>query len=55
MAKTYRRKTGFIMLGISLFMFSPIAMHLMGYRIPMFENLGLTKGSYFEEMKINIS
>jgi len=30
------------MLTMSLFMFSPILMHLIGYRIPMFENLGLT-------------
>ena len=34
------------MLGISLFMFSPIAMNLLGYRIPMFENLRLSKGSF---------
>ena len=42
MDKSYRRKTGLIMLTMSLFMFSPILMHLIGYRIPMFEHLGLT-------------
>ncbi|MGE0090388.1 MAG: CPBP family intramembrane glutamic endopeptidase [Bacteroidales bacterium] len=42
MSKTYRRKTGLIILTMSLFMFSPIFMHLIGYRIPIFENLGLS-------------
>ena len=42
MDKSYRRKTGLIMLTMSLFMFSPIFIHLIGYRIPMFEHLGLT-------------
>ena len=42
MDKSYRRKTGLIMMTMSLFMFSPILMHLIGYRISMFEHLGLT-------------
>jgi membrane protease YdiL (CAAX protease family) len=46
MEKSYRRKTGLIMLTMSLFMFSPILMHLIGYRIPMFENLGLTMDTF---------
>ncbi len=46
MDKNYRRKTGLIMLTMFLFMFSPIFMHLIGFRIPMFENLGFTKGSF---------
>lgn len=41
-----RRKTVLIMLTMSLFMFSPILMHLIGYRIPMFENLGLSFGTF---------
>lgn len=46
MDKKYRRKTGLITLTMSLFMFSPIFMHLLGYRIPMFEHLGLTTGTF---------
>jgi len=42
MDKSYRKKTALIMLTMSLFMYAPILMHLIGYRIPMFENLGLT-------------
>jgi uncharacterized protein len=41
-----RRKTALIMLTMSLFMFSPILMHLLGFRIPMFENLGLSLGTF---------
>jgi len=46
MDKTYRRKTGLITLTMSLFMFSPILMHMLGYRIPMFEHLGLTTDTF---------
>lgn len=31
---------------MSLFMFSPILMHLLGFRIPIFENLGLSIGPF---------
>lgn len=41
-----RKKTGLIMLTMSLFMFSPIFMHLIGFKIPLFENLGFTKSSF---------
>ena len=41
-----RSKTTLIMLTMSLFMFSPILMHLLGFRIPMFENLGLSFGTF---------
>lgn len=44
--KSNRRKTIFIIFSMSLFMFSPIFMHLIGYKIPMFENLGLSKGTF---------
>ncbi len=44
--KTNRRKTGLIILLMSLFMFSPILMHLIGYKIPMFKNLGLSIGTF---------
>lgn len=40
--KSNRRKTGLIILSMSLFMFSPILTHLIGYKIPMFENLGFS-------------
>ena len=40
--KSNRRKTGLIILSMSLFMFSPILIHLINYKIPMFENLGLS-------------
>ena len=46
MEKTSRRKTGLIILTMSLFMFSPILMHLIGYQIPIFENLGLSIGTF---------
>jgi polyferredoxin len=46
MSKSHRRKTGLIILTMSLFMFSPILMHLIGYRVPMFENLGLSFNSF---------
>jgi hypothetical protein len=41
-----RRKTGIALLSLSLFMFSPIAMHLAGFRVPMLLNLGLTVGAF---------
>jgi uncharacterized protein len=41
-----RRNTALIMLTMSLFMFSPILMHLLGFKIPMFENLGLSLGTF---------
>ena len=44
--RTTRRKTALIMVTMSLFMFSPILMHLLGFRIPMFENLGLSFGTF---------
>lgn len=44
--KSNRRKTIFIIFSMSLFMFSPIFMHLIGYKIPIFENLGLSKGTF---------
>jgi membrane protease YdiL (CAAX protease family) len=44
--KSNRRKTALIILSISLFMFSPILMHLIRYKIPMFENLGLSIGTF---------
>jgi len=44
--KSNRRKTGLIILSMSLFMFSPILTHLIGYKIPMFENLGLSSGTF---------
>jgi len=46
MDKSYRRKTGLIILTMSLFMFSPILMHLIGFRISMFENLGLSADTF---------
>jgi membrane protease YdiL (CAAX protease family) len=44
--KSNRRKTALIIFSMSLFMFSPILMHLIGYKIPMFENLGLSIGTF---------
>lgn len=44
--KSNTRKTGLIILSMSLFMFSPILTHLIGYKIPMFENLGLSIGTF---------
>jgi len=46
MTDSKRRKTGLIMTSMSLFMLSPIIMHLIGYRIEMFNNIGMTKGDF---------
>jgi hypothetical protein len=40
-----RGKTSLILGASSLFMFSPLAMALVGFRIPLFENLGFTRSS----------
>lgn len=37
---TDRSKTAWVLGGATLTMFSPLAMVLAGYRIPMFQNLG---------------
>ena len=42
---TDRSKTAWILGGVSLTMFSPLAMVLVGYRIPMFQNLGFERDS----------
>ncbi len=44
--KSNRRKTGLIILTLSLLMISPIFIHLVGFRISIFENSGLTKGNF---------
>jgi hypothetical protein len=40
-----RNKTTLILGGLSLTMFSPLAMVLIGYQIPMFQNLGFERNS----------
>jgi hypothetical protein len=40
-----RNKTTLILGGLSLTMFSPLAMVLVGYKIPMFQNLGFERNS----------
>ena len=40
-----RKKTTLILGGLSLTMFSPLAMVLVGYQIPMFQNLGFERNS----------
>ena len=40
-----RSKTALILGASSLFMFSPLAMVLVGYQIPMFQNLGFERNS----------
>jgi len=40
-----RRKTTWILGTATLIMFSPLAMILVGYQIPMFQNLGFERGS----------
>jgi uncharacterized protein len=40
-----RRKTALILGTTALFMFSPLAMSLFGRPIPLFENLGFSRGS----------
>lgn len=42
---TDRSKTALVLGGATLTMFSPLAMVLAGYRIPMFQNLGFTRNS----------
>lgn len=42
---TNRKKTAFILGATTIFMFSPLAMVLAGYYIPMFQNLGFTRTS----------
>ena len=45
-----RRKTTLILGASSLFMFSPLVMALIGFRIPLFENLGFTRNSIASPM-----
>jgi uncharacterized protein len=40
-----RKKTALILGGVSLTIFSPLAMVLVGYQIPMFQNLGFERNS----------
>jgi len=40
-----RNKTTLILGGLSLTMFSPLAMVLIGYQLPMFQNLGFERNS----------
>ncbi len=42
---TDRSKTAWILGTATLIMFSPLAMVLAGYRIPMFQNLGFARGT----------
>lgn len=42
---TDRSKAAWVLGGATLTMFSPLAMVLAGYRIPMFQNLGFAKGT----------
>lgn len=42
---TDRSKTALVLGGATLTMFSPLAMVLAGYRIPMFQNLGFARGT----------
>jgi hypothetical protein len=41
-----RKKTGWILAAASILMFSPLAMLLLGYNIPVFQNLGFTRDSF---------
>ena len=41
---TDRRKTAWILGTATLVMFSPLAMVLAGYSIPMFQNIGFKRG-----------
>jgi len=45
-----RQKTALILGASSLIMFSPLAMALIGFRIPLFENLGFTRNSIASPM-----
>ncbi|MFZ1465110.1 MAG: hypothetical protein WAV60_13750, partial [Anaerolineae bacterium] len=42
---TDRSKTAWVLGGATLTMFSPLAMVLAGYPIPMFQNLGFARNS----------
>lgn len=42
---TDRRKTALVLGMTTIFMFSPLAMVLTGYSIPMFQNLGFERGT----------
>ncbi|MFZ2616087.1 MAG: hypothetical protein WA077_08875, partial [Anaerolineae bacterium] len=42
---TDRSKTAWVLGGATLTMFSPLAMVLAGYPIPMFQNLGFARGT----------
>lgn len=44
--KPNRRKAGLIIFSMSVFIFSPILMHLIGYKIPILKNLGLSIGTF---------
>jgi hypothetical protein len=41
-----RKKTAWILIAASLLMFSPLAMVLLGYNIPVFKNLGFGAASF---------
>jgi hypothetical protein len=41
-----RKKTAWILMATSLLMFSPLAMVLLGYNIPVFKNLGFSIDSF---------
>ncbi|MGD0339017.1 MAG: CPBP family intramembrane glutamic endopeptidase [Bacteroidota bacterium] len=41
-----RRKTGWILAAASIIMFSPLAMVLIGYNIPVLQNLGFARDSF---------
>jgi membrane protease YdiL (CAAX protease family) len=41
-----RKKTGWILTAASIVMFSPLAMILLGYNIPIFQNLGFATDSF---------
>jgi membrane protease YdiL (CAAX protease family) len=45
MSDSKRRKTGLIMTSMSLFMFTPVLMQMFGYRIAIFNDIGLSKNS----------
>lgn len=45
MTDSKRRKTGLIMTSMSLFMFSPVLMQMIGYKLAIFNDIGLSKDS----------
>ena len=47
---TDRSKTAWVLGGATLTMFSPLAMVLAGYPIPMFQNLGFARGTIAPRM-----